>query len=853
MKLTQELLELCYLIEKVRVPAEYTDEGHRNAYRMGYKHGLDGSRKVNTSRFLIKSHADAYNAGYIAGYNAGKSGTSSTDEAVVPKVITEPDGASDSITVIFKGNEIGTVFETRGVWNAIDKKTGKTWEFCKSKSEAIRKLVDFNDLNESEIIEIATMIKEEAEGRRSADQLEIGDEVEITGKVNFQGELGEIVRFGKDKRFVVVRLQSGGDHSFHSSDVSELNNDYADDDDSSTEVSHNKFYVAFYDKDEERSWIGLVTKEHGGQWHEKAFIGKPIYRWGHTHPTFLTPDDILAHLHKDLPRSIEIEGPYYDADEAKQHVAHNWGKLEESLVTEARALTPIQMNKKAVDILIKHGFKKEASENQPGAFATWLDAKDADIDAAAKELGLKDHPYTKELGYTRLLNSAHHELSISGKSAHFRTHKTAADKAGLEEAKKPEAKDPEWQAGEDQIPKRIMDVLKVRHAEVLEIVGGKGDEQITVSMEYEFPEHAPKAAEFKKLLAPEFKRVSRERTDDVVNYTFYYSDKALKEAKENFATKKYPDTKAGVKELIKDQGSAWAKKNIDAAKIFPDPQVDGVWVIDFKNGTRVIVYLAGYKSPTGKIRTHNDIEEGEISEDYIPEAKVDKRAKSAHLASVEIVKKQGLKPVNVAMSIKGGAEVVTNFLASKNISTADAKKIAKALSMTEPTFAKKLGYDPATLFTNKSHEFRIHGDRAILRTVAIVKEGAEEVAEAIEYMKYADWKQAVLLSHPAQAEKIKFRAKMEGEKTIVSAVVPGVDQVYGVWDDVEEIGTVLSEMKSMENLIVDAKTIISKAWADLGKDLAGYSVRDLLLDNMPLPSKKVDEILKALRDEGYID
>src|SRR5690606_10622241 len=119
------------------------------------------------------------------------------------------------------------------------------------------------------------------------------------------------------------------------------------------------------------------------------------------------------------------------------------------------------------------------------------------------------------------------------------------------------------------------------------------------------------------------------------------------------------------------------------------------------------------------IRTHNDIEEGEISEDYIPEAKVDKRAKSAHLASVEIVKKQGLKPVNVAMSIKGGAEVVTNFLASKNISTADAKKIAKALSMTEPTFAKKLGYDPATLFTNKSHEFRIHGDRAILRTVAI--------------------------------------------------------------------------------------------------------------------------------------
>jgi hypothetical protein len=63
-----------------------------------------------------------------------------------------------------------------------------------------------------------------------AEQLNIGDPVIITGKgIQYEGATGEIIDFGKDKRFVVVNLYNHGKHSFHSSDVSY--NDYADSDD----------------------------------------------------------------------------------------------------------------------------------------------------------------------------------------------------------------------------------------------------------------------------------------------------------------------------------------------------------------------------------------------------------------------------------------------------------------------------------------------------------------------------------------------------------------------------------------------------------------------------------------------
>jgi len=64
--------------------------------------------------------------------------------------------------------------------------------------------------------------------RENAEELHVGDPVTVTGNVEFNGSTGEIVEFGRDKRFVVVDLYNHGRQSFHSSDIEY--NDYADSD-----------------------------------------------------------------------------------------------------------------------------------------------------------------------------------------------------------------------------------------------------------------------------------------------------------------------------------------------------------------------------------------------------------------------------------------------------------------------------------------------------------------------------------------------------------------------------------------------------------------------------------------------
>jgi hypothetical protein len=60
-----------------------------------------------------------------------------------------------------------------------------------------------------------------------AENLHVGDDVVITGDVEFNGATGVIDSFGQGNRFVVVNLYNHGRHSFHSSDVSA--NDYDSD------------------------------------------------------------------------------------------------------------------------------------------------------------------------------------------------------------------------------------------------------------------------------------------------------------------------------------------------------------------------------------------------------------------------------------------------------------------------------------------------------------------------------------------------------------------------------------------------------------------------------------------------
>ncbi len=87
----------------------------------------------------------------------------------------------------------------------------------------------------------------------SAEQLNVGDDVIITGPVEHEGETGVIDSFGQDKRFVVVNLYNHGKKSFHSSDVSY--NDYADSDAEEAEM---------YDRDPEfRDWAAKQEVDEG--------------------------------------------------------------------------------------------------------------------------------------------------------------------------------------------------------------------------------------------------------------------------------------------------------------------------------------------------------------------------------------------------------------------------------------------------------------------------------------------------------------------------------------------------------------------------------------------------------------
>ena len=171
-------------------------------------------------------------------------------------------------------------------------------------------------------------LDESVQVNEDASDLEEGDPVEITGNVEHQGEKGTIERFGSGKKFVVVKFEDGSNASFHSSDVSKTDDMYDGEDDTDEDEDPDTFYVAFYDEDEERSWIGMVTREGGGKWHEKRYKGEAHYRWGQSYMSYLSAHDIMSWIHKDYRRGMEIEGPFFDAKEAEEYVNHNWGNLE---------------------------------------------------------------------------------------------------------------------------------------------------------------------------------------------------------------------------------------------------------------------------------------------------------------------------------------------------------------------------------------------------------------------------------------------------------------------------------------------------------------------------------------------
>jgi hypothetical protein len=106
-------------------------------------------------------------------------------------------------------------------------------EDLQAKRKTLQDLSMNKDVDQKVVQQRKLDLEREAERKglaESAEGLNIGDPVEITGNVEYNGATGEIVDIGRNGSFVVVDLYNHGRHSFHASDVTY--NEYADKQDS---------------------------------------------------------------------------------------------------------------------------------------------------------------------------------------------------------------------------------------------------------------------------------------------------------------------------------------------------------------------------------------------------------------------------------------------------------------------------------------------------------------------------------------------------------------------------------------------------------------------------------------------
>lgn len=251
-----------------------------------------------------------------------------------------------------------------------------------------------------------------------ASELEEGDPVEITGNVKHRGRKGTIDRFGSEKKFVVVKFNDGSKASFHSSDVSKADEMYDDEDDIDEDEDPDTFYVAFYDEDEDRSWIGMVTKEDGGKWREENYKGEADYRWGQSYMSYLTPHDVMNWIHKDY-RGMEIKGPFFDAQEAEDYVNNNWGNLEKrtdeglKITAETDASDLLKMVSEKLTML---SVKRAARKYIPGQAKAQIKSK------------IKDQQFTQALALDGDPDDPENKKDIAQTSRNIRRLKALASK-----------------------------------------------------------------------------------------------------------------------------------------------------------------------------------------------------------------------------------------------------------------------------------------------------------------------------------------------------------------------------------------------------------------------------------------
>lgn len=179
-------------------------------------------------------------------------------------------------------------------------------------------------------------LKESSENKK-ADELEVGDRVVITGKVMHQGDEGEIVEFGKDKKFVTVKLDNDNKtRSFHSTDVTDLKAKYEDDDeedDFEDQPDEDVFYVAVVSMDDSDGGDGFVGKVAiiDGKWRELPAVGKPHYKWGQKYMGYLSQSDIMQYIKKDFGRYYDVKGPFNTLADAKDEAEDSGLELDESV------------------------------------------------------------------------------------------------------------------------------------------------------------------------------------------------------------------------------------------------------------------------------------------------------------------------------------------------------------------------------------------------------------------------------------------------------------------------------------------------------------------------------------------
>jgi len=97
------------------------------------------------------------------------------------------------------------------------------------------------------------------------------------------------------------------------------------------------------------------------------------------------------------------------------------------------------------------------------------------------------------------------------------------------------------------------------------------------------------------------------------------------------------------------------------------------------------------------------------------------------------------------------------------------------------------GTDLMKLLRAAGFSVKRHNDTEFTVTVK------KQIKEAKGFTDFDDWKQAVLNSYPAQAKKMRFKGRMEGDKDTISAEVPGEDRSYGVWIQNADKGYVLND------------------------------------------------------------